>query len=163
MQRCLATMNCPEYFAMVEHRLQQEEERACAVLDQATSKAKLLRLVDDVFVSQQVLRTPTSMLLALAAVHSGSNAVVFLVEFSSAHTCPTFAACDKAYPTACGVSFRLCLRHLLSKANLDLPSCILTRKVTSPNEQDHMPMCWISAVGDCPGDGRQRVCGAAEQ
>lgn len=40
---------------MVEHRLQQEEERACAVLDQATSKAKLLRLVDDVFVSQQVM------------------------------------------------------------------------------------------------------------
>lgn len=55
VQRCLATMNCPEYFEMVEDRLQQEEERACAVLDQATSKAKLLRLVDDVFVSQQVM------------------------------------------------------------------------------------------------------------
>lgn len=55
MQRCLASMDCPEYFEMVENRLQQEEERSCAVLDQATSKAKLLRLVDDVFVSQQVL------------------------------------------------------------------------------------------------------------
>lgn len=84
MQRCLATMNCPEYFAMVEHRLQQEEERACAVLDQATSKAKLLRLVDDVFVSQQVLRTPTSMLLALAAVHSGSK-LGYLFLVSSSH------------------------------------------------------------------------------
>lgn len=53
-------MNCPEYFEMVEHRLQQEEERACAVLDQATSKGKLLRLVDDVFVAQQVLPLPCS-------------------------------------------------------------------------------------------------------
>jgi hypothetical protein len=56
VQRCLATMNCPEYFQMVENRITQETERAEAYLDVGTTSAKLLRIVDDVFVSRQVLQ-----------------------------------------------------------------------------------------------------------
>eukprot|EP00892_Ulva_mutabilis_P012682 jgi/Ulvmu1/9787/UM056_0027.1 len=74
VQRCLATMNCPEYFEMVEHRLQQEEERACAVLDQATSKGKLLRLVDDVFVAQQLLPHSAMLVSTTARDMPGSCA-----------------------------------------------------------------------------------------
>lgn len=47
-------MNCPEYFQMVEARIAQEEERAEAYLDVSTTSPKLLRIVDDVFVSRQV-------------------------------------------------------------------------------------------------------------
>lgn len=53
MQKCLASMNCPEYFAAVEARLAAEEERADSLLDPATSKAKLAQLLLDVFVASQ--------------------------------------------------------------------------------------------------------------
>jgi hypothetical protein len=40
---------------MVEARIAQEQERADAYLDVATTAPKLLRIVDDVFVSKQVI------------------------------------------------------------------------------------------------------------
>lgn len=51
-------MNCPEYFQMVEARIVQEQERAEAYLDVTTTSAKLLRIVDEVFVSRQVHLPP---------------------------------------------------------------------------------------------------------
>ena len=58
VQKCLAGMNCPEYFEAVEARLAAEEERADALLDGATSKAKLAQLLLDVYVASQVRRLP---------------------------------------------------------------------------------------------------------
>ena len=43
---------------MVEARIVQEQERAEAYLDVTTTSAKLLRIVDEVFVSRQVHLPP---------------------------------------------------------------------------------------------------------
>jgi hypothetical protein len=55
VQRCLATMNCPQYFASVEERLAAEVERANSYLDATSSRPKLLDLLVDIFVTKQVL------------------------------------------------------------------------------------------------------------
>jgi hypothetical protein len=54
VQRCLATMDCPQYFASVEERLAAEEERANSYLDATSSRPKLLDLLVDIFVTKQV-------------------------------------------------------------------------------------------------------------
>ena len=58
---------------MVEARIAQEQERAEAYLDVATTSAKLLRIVDDVFVSQQVRTARCMQLLHLCEIHLQSS------------------------------------------------------------------------------------------
>ena len=54
VQRCLATMDCPEYWLRVDSMLAEEEERVRAYLDAPTTETKLLDRVDQELIRSQV-------------------------------------------------------------------------------------------------------------
>ena len=54
VQRCLATMDCPQYWKRVADLLAEEEERAKAYMDAGTTEAKVLNCIDQELIRSQV-------------------------------------------------------------------------------------------------------------